>query len=71
VSHCDGYCGPAGGRPGARLGPRRPLPGQPAGRQQRLAGVIDSGGLGAGDPAIDLLPAWAWLTAPARGLFRS
>jgi aminoglycoside phosphotransferase (APT) family kinase protein len=38
-------------------------------RQHRLAGVIDFGGLGAGDPAIDLLPAWAWLTAPARGLF--
>jgi len=40
-------------------------------RQHRLAGVIDFGGLGAGDPAIDLLPAWAWLTAPTRGLFRA
>ncbi|HEX5302904.1 MAG TPA: aminoglycoside phosphotransferase family protein [Streptosporangiaceae bacterium] len=40
-------------------------------RQHRLAGVIDFGGLGAGDPAIDLLPAWAWLTASTRGLFRA
>jgi len=40
-------------------------------RHGRLAGVIDFGGLGAGDPAIDMLPAWAWLTAPARELFRA
>lgn len=40
-------------------------------RQHRLAGVIDFGGLGAGDPAIDLLPAWAWLTASTRDLFRA
>jgi aminoglycoside phosphotransferase (APT) family kinase protein len=40
-------------------------------RQHRLAAVIDFGGLGAGDPAIDLLPAWTWLTAAARDLFRA
>jgi len=40
-------------------------------RQHRLAAVIDFGGLGAGDPAVDLLPAWSWLTGPARALFRA
>jgi aminoglycoside phosphotransferase (APT) family kinase protein len=40
-------------------------------RQHRLAGIIDFGGLGAADPAIDLLPAWAWLPASARGRFRA
>ena len=40
-------------------------------RQHRLAAVIDFGGLGTGDPAIDLLPAWSWLTGPARSLFRA
>jgi aminoglycoside phosphotransferase (APT) family kinase protein len=38
-------------------------------RHGRLAAVIDFGGLGVGDPAIDLLPAWAWLTARTRYLF--
>jgi aminoglycoside phosphotransferase (APT) family kinase protein len=38
-------------------------------RHGRLAAVIDFGGLGVGDPAIDLLPAWAWLTARTRHLF--
>jgi aminoglycoside phosphotransferase (APT) family kinase protein len=33
--------------------------------------VIDFGGSGVGDPAIDLLPAWALLTAKTRGLFRA
>lgn len=37
----------------------------------RLTGVIDFGGLGAGDPAIDMLPAWAWLEAGTRDLFRA
>lgn len=37
----------------------------------RLTSVIDFGELGIGDPAIDLLPAWAWLTAGTRALFRS
>src|SRR5207248_5957682 len=40
-------------------------------RHGRLAAVIDFGGLGIGDPAIDMLSAWAWLTAQARDLFRA
>jgi aminoglycoside phosphotransferase (APT) family kinase protein len=40
-------------------------------RQSRLAAVIDFGGLGVGDPACDLLPAWAILTASTRELFRA
>jgi aminoglycoside phosphotransferase (APT) family kinase protein len=39
-------------------------------RHGRLTAVVDFGGLGVGDPAIDMLPAWAWLTAEARDLFR-
>jgi aminoglycoside phosphotransferase (APT) family kinase protein len=37
----------------------------------RLTAVIDFGGLGTGDPACDLLPAWALLTAEPRELFRA
>ncbi len=40
-------------------------------RQGRLAAVIDFGGLGVGDPACDMLPAWALLTAQTRDLFRA
>jgi aminoglycoside phosphotransferase (APT) family kinase protein len=40
-------------------------------RHRRLTAVIDFGGLGLGDPAIDMLPAWSWLTAQTRGLFRA
>ena len=40
-------------------------------RRGRLAAVIDFGALGTGDPAIDMLPAWAWLTRQTRGLFRA
>ena len=40
-------------------------------RQGRLAAVIDFGVLGVGDPACDLLPAWAILTASTRELFRA
>lgn len=36
----------------------------------RLAGVLDLGGIGVGDPACDLLPAWSALTGPARSTFR-
>lgn len=36
----------------------------------RLAGVIDFGGLGVGDPACDLIPAWNLFSAPARAAFR-
>ena len=40
-------------------------------RDGRLTAVIDFGGLGVGDPAIDMLPAWAWLTPQTRDLFRA
>ncbi len=40
-------------------------------RHGRLTAVIDVGGLGAGDPAADLVPAWNWLTAPDRAAFRA
>ncbi|MET1003622.1 MAG: aminoglycoside phosphotransferase family protein [Acidimicrobiia bacterium] len=36
----------------------------------RLAGVIDFGGLGIGDPAADVMPAWLTLPADARDAFR-
>ena len=37
----------------------------------RVAGVIDFGGLGVGDPACDLMPAWTFLTPEAREVFRT
>jgi aminoglycoside phosphotransferase (APT) family kinase protein len=40
-------------------------------RHGRLTAIIDFGGLGTGDPAIDMLPAWAWLTRQTRDLFRA
>jgi aminoglycoside phosphotransferase (APT) family kinase protein len=40
-------------------------------RRGRLTAVIDFGGLGVGDPAIDMLPAWLWLTPRTRDLFRA
>lgn len=40
-------------------------------RKGRLAGVIDFGGLGVGDPACDMLPAWTLLTAATRDAFRA
>jgi hypothetical protein len=33
--------------------------------------AIDFGGLGVGDPACDMLPAWTLLTAQTRELFRA
>ncbi|MGJ3264513.1 MAG: aminoglycoside phosphotransferase family protein [Salinarimonas sp.] len=36
----------------------------------RLAGVIDFGAMGIGDPACDLVPAWTVLDGPARATFR-
>lgn len=36
-----------------------------------LCGVIDWGGLGAGDPATDLLPAWNLFTGESRQVFRT
>ncbi len=46
-------------------------PGNLLARQGRLAAVIDFGGLGVGDPACDMLPAWTLLTAQTRDLFRA
>jgi aminoglycoside phosphotransferase (APT) family kinase protein len=40
-------------------------------RRGRLAAVIDFGGLGVGDPACDMLPAWTLLTAQTREPFRA
>lgn len=37
----------------------------------RLSGVIDFGGLGVGDPACDLMPAWTFFDAAAREVFRA
>ncbi|MDQ1038795.1 aminoglycoside phosphotransferase (APT) family kinase protein [Streptomyces sp. V3I8] len=46
------------------------LPGNLLARQGRLSAVIDFGGLGTGDPAADVLAAWAVLTPGTRRLFR-
>ena len=40
-------------------------------RDGRLSGVIDFGCLGVGDPACDVMPAWAYLSADAREAFRA
>ncbi|WP_244940435.1 aminoglycoside phosphotransferase family protein [Asanoa ferruginea] len=40
-------------------------------RDGRLAGVIDFGTSGVGDPACDLVIAWTFLDAPARTAFRT
>jgi aminoglycoside phosphotransferase (APT) family kinase protein len=40
-------------------------------RNGRLAAVIDLGGVGVGDPACDLMPAWNLLPPDARGVFRT
>lgn len=37
----------------------------------RLAAVLDFGDLGVGDPAVDLMSAWALLPVPARGQLRA
>lgn len=37
----------------------------------QLSAVIDFGTLAVGDPAVDLLPAWKFLPAEARGVFRA
>jgi aminoglycoside phosphotransferase (APT) family kinase protein len=39
-------------------------------RDGRLTGVIDWGGFGVGDPAVDLMPAWNLLGAAGRDVFR-
>lgn len=40
-------------------------------RRGRLTAVVDFGGLGVGDPACDMLPAWTVLTERTRDLFRA
>lgn len=40
-------------------------------RDGRLAGVLDWGLMGVGDPACDLIPAWNWCDAAARARFRA
>lgn len=46
------------------------LPGNVLAQDGRIAGVIDFGCLGTGDPACDLLPAWTVLPPEARATFR-
>ncbi|MEU9186214.1 aminoglycoside phosphotransferase family protein [Streptomyces sp. NPDC048484] len=46
------------------------LPGNLLARGGRLSAVIDFGGLGTGDPAADVLAAWAVFDAGSRPLFR-
>lgn len=46
------------------------LPGNLLTRDGRLSAVIDFGGLGVGDPACDMMPAWSLLTAGTREAFR-
>ncbi|WP_307161614.1 aminoglycoside phosphotransferase family protein [Streptomyces rishiriensis] len=45
-------------------------PGNVLVRDGRLTAVIDFGGVGVGDPAVDLIVAWNLLPASARGTFR-
>ncbi|MEU5215304.1 aminoglycoside phosphotransferase family protein [Streptomyces sp. NPDC020807] len=47
------------------------LPGNVLTHEGRLSAVIDFGGLGTGDPAVDLLPAWSLLTPETRPLFHA
>ncbi|MFD0742460.1 aminoglycoside phosphotransferase family protein [Phytohabitans flavus] len=47
------------------------MPANLVARQGRLAAVIDFGLVGTGDPATDLLPAWALLSARTRDVFRT
>ncbi|MFF0748117.1 aminoglycoside phosphotransferase family protein [Streptomyces sp. NPDC004267] len=46
------------------------LPGNLLTRDGRLSAVIDFGGLGAGDPACDMMAGWTFLTPETRPLFR-
>lgn len=46
------------------------IPGNVLVADGRLAGVLDSGGLGATDPALELVAAWHLLDAEARGVLR-
>ncbi|MFF7181914.1 phosphotransferase [Streptomyces sp. NPDC008121] len=46
------------------------LPGNLLTRGGRLGAVIDFGGVGTGDPAVDMMAAWTLLTAETRPLLR-
>lgn len=46
-------------------------PGNLLSRHGRLSAVIDFGGLGVGDPAVDLIVAWNFLPTEARATFRA
>lgn len=46
------------------------IPGNLLGQNGRLSAVIDFGGLGIGDPAVDTMPGWSQFTADTRNLFR-
>ena len=46
------------------------MPGNVLVSGDRLAGVLDVGGLGPADPALDLIPAWHLLEAAPRRVFR-
>ncbi|MEU3841477.1 aminoglycoside phosphotransferase family protein [Streptomyces sp. NPDC028635] len=46
------------------------MPGNLLGAGGRLAGVLDFGTAGVGDPAVDLIPAWNLLTPGTRRVFR-
>jgi aminoglycoside phosphotransferase (APT) family kinase protein len=47
------------------------LPGNLLLQNGRLTGVIDFGGIGVGDPACDLITAWALFAREARNVFRA
>lgn len=47
------------------------LPGNLLAHCRRLAAVIDWGGIGVGDPAADLIPAWTLFRGTARAAFRA
>ncbi len=47
------------------------LPGNLLFNQGRLSAVIDFGGLGVGDPACDMMIAWALFTGKSRDAFRA
>ncbi|NEB04302.1 aminoglycoside phosphotransferase family protein [Streptomyces sp. SID13726] len=46
------------------------LPGNLLTEHGRLTAVIDFGGLGTGDPSVDMLPAWTLFSGESRRLFR-
>lgn len=47
------------------------MPGNLLAEKGRLSGVIDFGGLGVGDPACDLMAAWALFSGESRDVFRA